>query len=164
MIRRLIAVALLLNIAAAAAVREIESSWANLSLLIASKRIALVLPSGASVEGTVAEVQPEALVMMVAKTSDAQANPKGNATIPRASVSTIQLLEMRPTYRIIGVVLGVAVGLGVAIGIALTNGLLSKQTTGQAVGETAAIVGFPVLGFFLGRSLDRKVTRITVTH
>jgi hypothetical protein len=163
-IRRLAAAALLLNIAAMAAVREIESSWANLNLLIVSKRIALVLPSGASVEGTVGELQPEGLVMMVAKTSDAQANPKGKATIPRASVSTIQLLEMRPTYRIIGTVLGVAVGLAVAVGIAVTNGFFAQTTKGQAVGETAAIVGFPVLGFLLGRSLDRKVTRITVTH
>ncbi len=160
--RRLIAAALLSNIAALAAIREVESSWANLTALIVSKRIALVLPNGASVEGEVVEVRPDALAMTIARTSDAHANPKGAASIPRASVTKLQLLEMRPTGRIVGTVVGAAAGLGVAIGIAFIGGLFNKDATAKTAGIIAGIVTLPVAGFFIGRSLDRKVTLIKV--
>jgi hypothetical protein len=164
MIRRLIAAAVLWNIAAVAATREVECSWANLSALIVNKRIALVLPDGASVEGEVVEVRPDALAITIVRTSDAHANPKGAASIPRASVTTLQLLEMRPTGRIVGTVVGTAVGIGAAIGIALIGGLFSKETTAKTAGIVAVIVGVPVVGFFIGRSFDRKVTLIKVTR
>jgi len=164
MIRRLIAGALLWNIAALAATREVESSWANLSALIVSKRIALVLPGGARVEGEVVEVLPDALAMTISRTSDARANPKGAASIPRASVTTLQLLEMRPTGRIVGTVVGAAAGIGAAIGIVLIGGIFSKDTGGKTAGIIAVIVGLPVAGFFIGRSIDRKVTLIKVTR
>jgi hypothetical protein len=164
MIRRLIAAAVLWNIAAVAATREVECSWANLSALIVNKRIALVLPDGPRIEGEVVEVRPDALAMTISKTSDAHANPKGAASIPRASVTALQLLEMRPTGRIVGTVVGAAAGIGAAIGIVLINGIFSKDTGAKTAGIIAAIVGLPVAGFFIGRSIDRKVTLIKVTR
>jgi hypothetical protein len=83
-----------------------------------------------------------ALAMTIARTSDAHANPKGAASFPHAPVTTDQLLEMRPTGRIVGSVMGADAGLGAAVAIALG----------------------PPAGFFIERSLDRKVTSIKVTR
>jgi hypothetical protein len=164
MLKRLIAAGLLWTIAGLAASGEVESSWANLSPLIVNKRIALILPGGARVEGEAVEVRPEELAMKIAKTSDAHANPKGVASIPRASVTTVQLLEMRFVGRIVGTIVGAGAGLGAAVGIALIGGLFSKDTAAKTAGIIAVTAGLPVAGFFIGWSLDRKVTLIKITH
>jgi hypothetical protein len=162
MMRRLIAAALLWNIAALAAAQQVESSWANLSALIVNKRIALVLPDGARVEGQASEVRPDALAMTTAKTSDARAHPKGVASIPRASVTTLQLIEMGSTGRIVGTIVGVGAGLGAAVGIALAGGIFSSDVGAKTAGMIGVIAGLPIAGFFIGRSIDRKVTLIKV--
>jgi hypothetical protein len=164
MLKQVVAVALLWNIAGLAASGEVESSWANLSPLIVNKRIAIVLPGGGRVEGEAVEVRPEELAMKVGKTSDAHANPKGVASIPRASVKTLQLLEMRSTGRIVGTILGAGAGLGVAVAIILAGGIFSKDTGAKTAGIIAVTAGLPVAGFFIGRSADRKVTTIRITR
>jgi hypothetical protein len=164
MLRRVIAVALLWDIAGLAAGGEIESAWANLSPLIVNKRIALILPNGSRVVGEAVEVRPEELAMKIGKTSDTHANPKGVASIPRASVKTLQLLEMRSTGRIVGTILGIGAGLGVAVAIILAGGIFSKDTGAKTAGIVAVTTGLPVAGFFIGRSVDRKVTTIKITH
>jgi hypothetical protein len=93
-----------------------------------------------------------------------KAYPKRETSIPRASVSTIQLIEMRIIGRVAGTVIGAAIGLGAAVAIAVGNGILKKESGGQTAGGVIAIVGLPVAGFFIGRSLDRKVTLIKVIH
>lgn len=162
MTKRLLVVLLLWTALAAAAVREIQSDWAGLGRRISGKHVLLMLPKGETIEGRVTSVSADALAMTVSKTSDPATHPKGAASIPRASVSTIQLLEMRATGRIVGVVAGAAIGLAAAIGVAFSNGILSKETTGQTVAEIALIAGLPVAGYFIGRSLDHKVTLIRV--
>src|SRR6202035_2929938 len=94
-------------------------------------------PGGARVEGEAVEVRREELAMKIAKTSDAHANPKGVGSIPRASVTTVQLLEMRFVGRIVGTIVGAGAGLGAAVGIALIGGLFSKDTAAK----TAGIIG-----------------------
>jgi hypothetical protein len=161
---KIIAAALLFHIAAMAATKQVEARWEELGGLVSGKKIALTLPDAVSIEGKVASVQADSLTLTIAKSSNVQAHPKRETSIPRASVSTIQLLEMRIIGRVAGTLIGAAIGVGTAVGIILSNGILNKQSGGQVVGETVAIVGLPVAGYFIGRSLDRKVTLIKVIH
>jgi hypothetical protein len=162
MIGRMIAASLLFHIGAMAATKQVEARWEELGGLISDKKISLVLPDGAIIEGKVASVQADSLALKIAKSSNTQNYPIGETPIPRASVSTIQLLEMRFIARVAGTVIGMVVGLGTAVAIALSNGIFEKESGGQKVGETIAIIGLPVVGFLIGRSVDRKVTLIKV--
>jgi hypothetical protein len=164
MIGRIIAVALLFRIGAMAAIKQVEVRWEELGGLISGKKISLLVPGGASIEGNVASVRADSLMLSIAKSSDVRAYPKRETSIPRASVSTVRLLEMRIIGRVAGTVIGAAIGLGIAVAIALGNGILKKESGGQTAGAVIGIVGLPVAGFFIGRSLDRRVTLIKVIH
>jgi hypothetical protein len=164
MIGRMVAAALLFHIGATAAIRHADAKWEELGGLVSGKKIALTRPDGATIEGRVASVQADSLTLTTSKSSDVKAYPKRETSIPRASVSTIQLIEMRIIGRVAGTVIGAAIGLGAAVAIAVGNGILKKESGGQTAGGVIAIVGLPVAGFFIGRSLDRKVTLIKVIH
>ena len=164
MMRRLMACVLLCGVGANADVKQVETAWTGLGGLISSRKVALVLPDRAAIEGKAISVQPEALTLTITKTSDRQGHPKGAASIPRASIPTLQLLEMRVTGRVIGTTVGVVVGLAAGAVIILHNGLFADTSTGQNVGAGVAIFGLPVAGYFAGRALDRKVTLIKITH
>ena len=162
MMRRMIACVLLFTVGAFAAIKQVETVWSGLGDLILSRKIAFVLPDGAAIEGKAVSVQPDALRLTITKTSDPQGHPKGVASIPRSSISTLQLMEMRVVGRVIGTTVGLFAGLATGALIILSNGIFGKTSTGQSVGAGVAIVGFPVAGFFAGRTLDRKLTLIKV--
>jgi hypothetical protein len=158
-----VACALLFSAGAAAAVKRVDTAWTDLGGLISSRKVSLVLPDGAAIEGRAVSIRPDTLTMSISKTSDPRAHPKGTASVPRASITTLQLLEMSVRGRVIGTALGVVGGLAVGAGIVLANGLFAKTSTGQNAGACVAIFGLPVAGFFAGRALDRKVTLIKIT-
>jgi hypothetical protein len=161
---RIIAAALLLHIGATAAIKQVEARWEELGGLVLGKKIALTLPDGASIEGRVASVHADSLTLTIAKTSDAQAYPKRETSISRASVATVKLLEMRIIGRVAGTVIGAVIGVGAVVAIAVGNGILNKPSGGENAGVAVALVGLPVVGFLIGRSLDRKVTLIKIVH
>jgi hypothetical protein len=160
--RRLTACVLLFTVGAIAAAKPVETAWTGLGGLILSRKVALVLPDGAAVEGEAVAVQPDALELTITKTSDPRGYPKGAASIPRSSISTLQLMEMRVVGRVIGTTVGLFAGVVTGTVILLSNGLFAKTSTGQNVGAVTVVIGFPVAGFFAGRALDRRVTIIKV--
>ena len=164
MIGRMIGAALLFHIAAIAAIKQVDAKWEELGGLISGKKIALRLPDGAAIEGKVASVQADSLTLMIAKSSNAQSYPKRETSIPRASVSTIRLLEMRIIGRVAGTVVGAVIGVGTVVAIAVGNGIFNKPSGGENAAEVVALVGLPVAGYFIGRSLDRKDTLIKIVH
>jgi hypothetical protein len=72
-------------------------------------------------------VREEALVMDVKSTSNAKAYPKGSATIPRASITLIQVERRRGSWgrklgTVVGALSGVMLGSYVAVRTAHSNG------------------------------------------
>ena len=164
MIGLIVAATLLFHIGAMAAIKQVDVRWEQLGGLISGKKISLTLPDGASVEGNVASVQADSLILTTLKSSDARAYPKRETSIPRASVSAVRLLEMRIVGRVAGTVTGAVIGVGTVVAIAVGNGILNKPSGGENAAAAIALVGLPVAGYFIGRSLDRKVTLIKVIY
>ncbi|HTM48672.1 MAG TPA: hypothetical protein VL285_08330 [Bryobacteraceae bacterium] len=160
--RQALALLLLFTFPSAAAIREVETAWSDLGGLISSRKIALVLPDGARIEGKALSVKADAIVMTISKTSDRGAHPQGPASIPRASVAALRLLEMRVRGRIIATTAGIVGGLAAGAGIILANGLFTDTSTGRDVGAAVAIFGLPTAGYFIGRAADKKVTVIRI--
>ena len=107
--RRLISMlaTLLLCAVVAKAAEDLQVRWSELGPLITGEEISLVLPAGVRVQGMVVAVTPEALDLLIKKTSDRRAYPKMQTAIPRSSISAIELRKMRRQMgRVIGTIGG----------------------------------------------------------
>lgn len=76
---------------ATAGTSKVEVRWNELSPLILAHTVSLVLPGGTTVAGEVESVRDDSLTLDVRKTSNSKVQPKGTASIPRASVTTLQI-------------------------------------------------------------------------
>ena len=140
--------------------RPLELKWGELSAIIVGHRVQLVLPDATAIKGEAIAVREEALVMDVKGTSNAKAYPKGSASIPRASVTLIQVERRRGSWgrrlgTVVGVLSGVVVGTYVAAVTADSAGAGIATFLGIA---SAGTVG----GYYVGKELDRQVTRIKI--
>lgn len=144
------------------AVDERRLRWDELESAIARQRIAMVLPDGTAIEGTVDSVRPDGLVLDVTKTSNPAAQSKGRATIPAQSVSTLSVRKTRSRGRLIGTAVGA--GAGVLLGwlVALLVTADEKTTTGSKVAFAGVTAGLATAGYFAGRESDRRPTVITI--
>lgn len=157
---------ILLLLCAAAAVpavartSHIEVKWNELSPLILGHTVTIVLPAGATVSGEAVAVRDDALMLEVRRTSDSRIQPKGQASIPRSSVTTLQISETKAVGgRVLGVVLGLLIGMVGGGEIAAH----ADQREGPAVATfTAVAVTGAVGGYYLGKSVDRHTTMIRV--
>ena len=145
---------------APAGTSKVEVRWNELSPLILAHTVSLVLPGGTTIAGEVEAVRDDSLTLDVHKTSNSKVQPKGTASIPRASVTTLQVTEAKGSGgRILGVVVGAIVGLvaggEIAVHTCNTEGPAAGTLTGVAVGVTTA-------GYYLGKSMDRRTTIIRV--
>jgi hypothetical protein len=142
------------------AAKETRVSWQELASRIQGKTVALVLPDGVHVQGQVADVRSDALKLNVSKTSDKHLHPKGEVTLPRASVRNLTYWKRGYVWTVVGTAIGLGAGLA---GGSAVNTYAHNEGDG-APGIVAAIIILPaVLGFFLGRSGDRKSVNIVVT-
>jgi len=149
-----------------AASDQIQVSWSELPGLIVGKEISLVLPDTTHVQGMALAVHADALILDVEKTSDSRSHPKGQASIPRSSVSVIERKERNAK---IGAMVGSLVG---GLGGAALGGRAawsSGSRCGPGTCGTAVVVGVlagggggGVLGYFAGRHFDHNVTLIRV--
>ena len=102
-----------------AASKPVELKWNELSTVIYGQSVELTVPDASTIKGDVVAVRDDALVLDVKTTSNAKAFPKGNAAIPRASVTLLKLEKhgsnWRTTGTIIGVLSGVMVGGYIAV-------------------------------------------------
>jgi uncharacterized protein YcfJ len=140
--------------------RPLELKWGELSPIIGGQQVQLVLPEGTAIQGEAIAVREEALVMDVKSTSNAKAYPKGSATIPRASITLIQVERRRGSWgRKLGTVVGVLSGL-------VLGGYVAAETADSAGPGIATFLGIAsagtVGGYYVGKELDRRVTLIKI--
>lgn len=156
----LVAFALVAQSTAMAAPKPVELTWSELSSAIQGRTIKLTLPGGITVGGDVTVVRDDSLVLNVHKTSDSKAFPKGNATIPKASVTVLNLTETPGRWgRKMGSRLGTLAGV-------LAGGYIAGNTAsspGSGLAIFGVIAGAGALGgYYLGKSADTRDTLIRV--
>jgi hypothetical protein len=140
--------------------RPTELKWGELAPVIAGHQVQIALPDGAVLKGEAVTVRDDALVMDVKKTSNADAHPKGNATLPRESVTLIQVNRNGGSW---GRGLGTTVG--VIAGVTL-GGYTAATTTNSAGAGVATFTGIAsagaIGGYFAGKEASKKTTFIKV--
>jgi hypothetical protein len=135
----------------------VQLHWSELAAVVTGQKVAIATPEGPRVEGRVIAVGPDALSLQI--------RSKGETRIPRTSITTLELRQMRKRGSIIGTTAGAVLGLAgaVAIDIGECGFLTNKCFPHKPVAaEVAVAIGLPVAGYFLGRWADRKNTRITI--
>ena len=146
---------------AIAGTSKVQVRWNELSTLVLAHTVSLVLPGGTAIAGEVEAVRDDSLTLDVRKTSDSKVQPKGTASIPRASVTTLQVTDAKGAGgRILGVVVGVVVGMVAGAEIVAHT---SRMTEGAAVGTfTGVSIAGAAGGYYAGKSVDRHTMIIRV--
>ena len=154
-------VALTLLLQPVSAATEVQLKWTELAAVAIGHDVKLILPANTVVHGEIQAIRDDTLIMTVTRTSDAKAFPKGQNSIPKASVSVVEVKKYRGAAgRTAGTTLGI---LG---GLSLTGTIIghSDLSTGPSlaliiIGTTAAAIG----GYHAGKAADGRVTRIRIT-
>ena len=157
---RLLTLSLMAAVSAFSQPKPLELKWNELAATIVGHPVEVTLPDGARIKGEVAYVRAAELVLDVTSTSDRTKHPKGNATIPRESVTTLKVERGRGSW---------GRGLGTTVGV-LTGLTLGGYTAGTTSDSAAVAIpvflsiatGASVLGYKLGREMDKKMTVIKV--
>ena len=151
--------------ALAAEPQQVQLAWSEVSPLIEGQEIALVLPDATHLQGKVLAVRPDSLDLDVKKTANSRLHPKGQTSIPRSSVSLIELRKMRkfPIGAIAGGVAGVVGGafLGAITGWGIA-GDTGDFPAGAVLGSQVGAVAGAVVGGRVGHNLDRRNTLIKI--
>jgi hypothetical protein len=132
-------------------------AWSELEALVVDRTAKTTLADGARIEGDILAVRPEALVIDIRKTSDKTGHPKGEAAIPRGLVTGLQLIRHSGPGRLIGGLLGAVGGCALAGVITFYN-----PGAGAILGWTVLLPGAATGGYYFGKTLDRRVTKITI--
>jgi hypothetical protein len=156
---------LCLGAEARAADRQLRVNWTELAPNVTGRRILTVLTDGVMLEGKVAALKPEALVLEVKKTSD-PIRFRGTADVPRELVSTLRVSRPGWKWRVIGPLTGFIGGglAGGAIGGRVNPGGGFIISDGAATGITYGALGGAGLGYFAGHFADRHTTIIQITR
>ena len=161
----LAAAVLLLWIAPAArAVAPERLTWEELPQLV-GKHVSIALYDGGAVAGKVREVQADALVIQVSKSSDPVAYPKGPMRVPRNKLHVLDLHGKGHKYRAIGTAIGFVAGAAGAVGASGGVGL-SRDDQGAvgAIAAVAVLAGATAAGYITGNARDRRTTTIRIIH
>lgn len=136
-----------------------ERKWDELASLIEGRQVQLTLPDAVTIRGEVVGVRNDTLILNVGRTTNHVMHPKGHASIPRASVTLIELHERRRSgRRHLGAIVGTAAGVGLGIVAAQSGYSPGKAVlTGAAVGSVGALIGY-----FVGRNMGGPKTLIKI--
>lgn len=140
-----------------AADKPLELKWTELANMIVGHKVHITLTDDLIVGGEVASVRDDSIVLEVS--SPTKGFPRGSGTIPRSSVKLIGLERTRGSFgRAIGTTVGVVSGLTLGV-------VAATKTSGVTPGVTVFLLvagGATVGGYFVGRQLDHRITRITI--
>lgn len=137
-------------------------SWGELSQEVQPDwTLRMVLPDATVIQGKQATFTPEALTIQVVKTSKAAQHPKGQITIPREQVKTLEIRKNGIKFRTIGALVPVAAGAGAGAAVASDKQQFLSGVAGAIVFLFVAIVG-GTAGFLIGRAADRAFHTVAV--
>jgi hypothetical protein len=122
------------------------------------------LYDGGAVAGKVREVQADALVIEVSKSTSPEVYPKGLMRVPRAKLHVLDLHGKGRRYRVIGTALGFAAG--AAGGACVALGAQGGDDGGGAAGAgmIGVMAGVTAAGYAVGNAADRRTTTIQIIH
>ena len=115
---------------------------------------------GATIRGEVVALRDDALVMDVHKTTNSKVVPKGNALLPKSSITLLKVIRAPGKA---GRTMGTTVG--VISGLTIGGYTAAKTANSPGPGITVFITvasAIAVGGYFLGRKLDSRTTLIRV--
>jgi len=144
----------------AAGAGQAELRWHELAAVIVGHVVSIRLPQGELVTGQALAVRDQSLMLDIGKTSDPSRYPKGQASILRASITEVRVLQQRGSgARILGSVVGALVGVVGGAEIAVHG----AHTEAAGVSTFSAVaVACTVGGYYLGRSVDRSWTQLRI--
>ena len=160
------AVLLLLFAPAAGAVSPERLTWEELPQLV-GKHVSIPLYDGGAVAGKVREVQADALLIEVSKSTNPEVHPKGLMRVPRAKLHVLDLHGKGLKYRVIGTALGFAAGAagGACVAFGVQGGPFGDESGGAAgAGMIGVMAGVTVAGYAVGNAADRRTTTIQIVH
>lgn len=166
-LRALAAALLLLWLAPAVrAVSPQRLTWEELPRLL-GKYVSIALYDGGAVAGKVCEVQADALLIQVYKSTDLVAYPRGPMRVPRATLHVLDLHGKGFKYRLIGTALGFAAGAagGIGVAVGVQGGLFSEgrsRVSGAAL--VSVMAGATAAGYAVGNAADRRTTTVRIIH
>jgi hypothetical protein len=140
--------------------KPLELKWDELAPLIRGRRVEVTVADGTTVHGEAIAVREDTLVLDVARSSNSQTYPKGNGSIPRGAIALLQVERSRGSGAkalgtVVGVIAGVVIGGYVSATAADSAGVGIPLFVGLASGMT-------VVGYQVGKQMDRQVTVIKV--
>lgn len=137
-------------------------TWAEFSGMMTPKHtVRMVLPDGTHVQGKVLRANSEGLEIRIRSTSNPQVHPKGEATIPRESLSVVDVRSPRSKGKLIGTLVPIGVGAGI-LAAGVGDGGDEVYVYLVAGGTTMGFGG--VAGFFIGRAVDRRFQRFVIAQ
>ena len=114
--------------------------WDELTPLILGKHVEMRL-AGTQVQGDVIAVRADSLFMDVTKTSNPAAYAKGQISIPRLAVSSIDIRKRTKRWRVVGTVVGAIGGLYLGVLASLQSDSLGIYAAVQAGGVVGGLYG-----------------------
>ena len=141
-------------------------TWEELPQLV-GKHVSIALYDGGAIAGKVREVQADALLIEVHKSTNLAAYPRGPMLVPRVKLHVLDLHGKSHKYRLIGAALGFAAGaaggMGVAVGV--QGGLFSDgHGTRAGAALVSVMAGVTAAGYAMGNAADRRATTIQIIH
>ena len=141
--------------------KPLELKWGEIAPIITGRSVQLVLPDATMIKGEAVAVRDDALVVDIKSTSNAKAYSKGSASIPRTSVSLIQVERRRGSWgRSLGTVVGAISGIVLGAYVAA---VATDSSAGTAIAKFLGIAAAGTIGgAYVGNQLDKQVTQIKV--
>jgi hypothetical protein len=156
----LLAFTLLLPANGFAEPRPLEMKWGELSPVVTGHRVTVTLSDGITVKGEAVAVREDGLLLNVS--SEVKGYPKGNGSVPRASIA---LIDVQRTNGSGGRILGTVVGFlgGVALGAYIDSKSVLRDSSGAIVGTFVGVsAAGTISGYAVGRAIDKRVMHIRI--
>ena len=150
--------------ASAAREERIELKWSELGQAVAGRTVQMVLPDETSLKGPVLNVTSEVLEIQIKKTSNRKAYPKGRFSVPRSSVSVLQLRAVKGFWRAIGTAIGAGAATGAWTPVLVSVSSLETLKSHEGAVVFVTIAGAGAVGYVVGREADKRVTIITIVR
>jgi hypothetical protein len=137
--------------------RKIVVAWSELAAQVNGKRFSTVLKDGSCVEGRAISVEPESLAVKISKSSSA-VHVRGKGSLPRASLSSIQVRRSGWKWKAILPFVGAA-GIGAVGGMV---GAMRGSLEGAAVGIVSGMGVGAAVGVLGGWSADHYYVTVDI--